>query len=110
MHFPKLWILRRLRAAGATHDVPRRRRRSNVTVLGLVGGAPGGETPRVADSSAAGAGRFFQRRRRMPVCSSTRRQEKAWDKPSVWTRRAQPPYTNGRHRAVARPTQPPYLQ
>ena len=28
-----------------------------VTVLGLVGGAPGGETPRVADSSAAGAGR-----------------------------------------------------
>ena len=30
-----------------------------VTVLGLVGGAPGGETPRVADSSAAGAGRFF---------------------------------------------------
>jgi hypothetical protein len=28
-------------------------------VLGLVGGAPGGETPRVADSSAAGAGRFF---------------------------------------------------
>ena len=25
----------------------------------LVGGAPGGETPRVADSSAAGAGRFF---------------------------------------------------
>ena len=35
---------------------------SHVTVLGLVGGAPGpsgGETPRVADSSAAGAGRFF---------------------------------------------------
>ena len=31
----------------------------DVTVLGLVGGAPGGETPRVADSSAAGAGRFF---------------------------------------------------
>jgi len=30
-----------------------------VTVLGLVGGVPGGETPRVADSSAAGAGRFF---------------------------------------------------
>ena len=30
-----------------------------VTVLGLVGGAPGGETPRVADLSAAGAGRFF---------------------------------------------------
>jgi hypothetical protein len=29
----------------------------DVTVLGLVGGAPGGETPRVADSSAAGAGR-----------------------------------------------------
>ena len=28
-----------------------------VTVLGLVGGAPGGETPRVADSSAAGARR-----------------------------------------------------
>jgi len=28
----------------------------DVTVLGLVGGAPGGETPRVADSSAAGAG------------------------------------------------------
>ena len=28
-------------------------------MLGLVGGAPGGETPRVADSSAAGAGRFF---------------------------------------------------
>ena len=27
----------------------------DVTVLGLVGGAPGGETPRVADSSAAGA-------------------------------------------------------
>ena len=26
-----------------------------VTVLGLVGGAPGGETPRVADSSAAGS-------------------------------------------------------
>ena len=26
-----------------------------ITVLGLVGGAPGGETPRVADSSAAGA-------------------------------------------------------
>ena len=25
----------------------------DVTVLGLVGGAPGGETPRVADSSAA---------------------------------------------------------
>ena len=34
-------------------------RRVDVTVLGLVGGAPGGETPRVADSSAAGAGRFF---------------------------------------------------
>ena len=34
----------------------------DVTVLGLVGGAlapGGGETPRVADSSAAGAGRFF---------------------------------------------------
>jgi hypothetical protein len=31
----------------------------DVTALGLVGGAPGGETPRVADSSAAGAGRFF---------------------------------------------------
>ena len=31
----------------------------DVTVLGLVGGAPGGETPRVADSSAADAGRFF---------------------------------------------------
>ena len=31
----------------------------DVTVLGLVGGAPGGETPRVADSSAAGAGRFL---------------------------------------------------
>ena len=30
-----------------------------VTVLGLVGGAPRGETPRVADSSAAGAGRIF---------------------------------------------------
>ena len=30
----------------------------DVTVLGLVGVAPGGETPRVADSSAAGAGRF----------------------------------------------------
>ena len=30
-----------------------------VTVLGLVGGAPGGETPRVADSSVAGAGCFF---------------------------------------------------
>ena len=30
----------------------------DVTVLGLVDGAPG-ETPRVADSSAAGAGRFF---------------------------------------------------
>ena len=28
-------------------------------MLGLVGGAPGGETPRVADSSAAGAGRIF---------------------------------------------------
>ena len=27
----------------------------DVTVLGLVGGAPGGETPRVADSSAAGS-------------------------------------------------------
>ena len=26
-------------------------------MLGLVGGAPGGETPRVADSPAAGAGR-----------------------------------------------------
>ena len=26
----------------------------DVTVLGLVGGAPGGETPRVADSSAVG--------------------------------------------------------
>ena len=30
-----------------------------VTVLGLVGGARGGETPRFADSSAAGAGRVF---------------------------------------------------
>ena len=30
-----------------------------VTVLELVGRAPGGETPRVADSSAAGASRFF---------------------------------------------------
>ena len=30
-----------------------------VTVLGLVGGAPEGETPRVADSSAASAGRVF---------------------------------------------------
>ena len=31
-----------------------------VTVLGLVGGArAGGKTPRVADSPAAGAGRFF---------------------------------------------------
>ena len=28
-------------------------------MLGLVGGAPGGETPRVADSLAAGTGRFF---------------------------------------------------
>jgi hypothetical protein len=28
-------------------------------VLELVGGAHGGETPRVADSSAAGASRFF---------------------------------------------------
>ena len=36
-----------------------RRAVGDVTVLGLVGGAPGGETPRVADSSAAGAGRFF---------------------------------------------------
>ena len=42
-----------------------RRRRAgkvvlNKTVLGLVGGAPGGgETPRVADSSAAGACRVF---------------------------------------------------
>ena len=35
----------------------------DVTVLGLVGGAPGGETPRVADSSAAGAGRFFHNKR-----------------------------------------------
>jgi hypothetical protein len=35
---------------------------ADVTVLGLVGGAPGGETPRVADSSAAGAGRFFHNR------------------------------------------------
>ena len=33
--------------------------RVDVTVLGLVGGAPGGETPRVADSSAAGAGASF---------------------------------------------------
>ena len=33
--------------------------RVDVTVLGLLGGAPGGETQRVADSSAAGAGRFF---------------------------------------------------
>ena len=32
-------------------------RGSIVTVLGLVGGALGGETPRVADSSAANAGR-----------------------------------------------------
>ena len=32
---------------------------SNVTVLELVGGVPGGETPRDADSSAAGASRFF---------------------------------------------------
>ena len=31
---------------------------SNVTVLELVGGVPGGKTPRVADSSAAGACRF----------------------------------------------------
>ena len=36
------------------------RRVVDVTVLGLVGGAPGGETPRVADSSAAGAGRSGQ--------------------------------------------------
>ena len=28
----------------------------DVTVLGLVGGAPGGETPRVADSSCCGPG------------------------------------------------------
>ena len=40
---------------GAIRDV----REVDVTVLVLVGGAPGGETPRVADSSAAGAGRFF---------------------------------------------------
>ena len=33
--------------------------RDIVTVLGVVGGGPGGETPRVADSSAAGAGPFF---------------------------------------------------
>ena len=39
-----------------------RRGRVDVTVLGLVGGAPGGETPRVADSLAAGAGRFFHNR------------------------------------------------
>ena len=39
--------------------MPSRAMRVDVTVLGLVGGAPGGETPRVADSSAAGAGRFF---------------------------------------------------
>ena len=39
----------------------RPRQRVDVTVLGLVGGAPGGETPRVADSSAAGAGRFFHK-------------------------------------------------
>ena len=38
---------------------PTAREPVDVTVLGLVGGAPGGETPRVADSSAAGAGRFF---------------------------------------------------
>ena len=30
-----------------------------VTVLGLVGGAPGGETPRVADSSAAARAASF---------------------------------------------------
>ena len=48
-----------------TRRRPSRRRRAgkvvlNKTVLGLVGGAPGGgETPRVADSSAPGAGRFF---------------------------------------------------
>ena len=37
--------------------------RADVTpVLELVGGAPGGETPRVADSSAAGAYRFFHNR------------------------------------------------
>ena len=48
-----------------TRRRPSRRRRAgkvvlNKTVLGLVGGAPGGgETPIVADSSAAGAGRFF---------------------------------------------------
>ena len=31
----------------------------NITVLALVGGAPWGETSRVADSSAAGACHFF---------------------------------------------------
>ena len=41
-------------ASGRGHE------RSHVTVLGLRGGpGPMGETPRVADSSAAGAGRFF---------------------------------------------------
>ena len=36
------------------HDPEGLRLLSIVTVLGLVGGVPGGETPRVADSSAAG--------------------------------------------------------
>ena len=44
---------------GAPGETPRVLVEVDVTVLGLVGGAPGGEAPRVADSSAAGAGRFF---------------------------------------------------
>ena len=43
-----------------------------VTVLGLVGGAPTqgwGETPRDADSSAAGTGRFFHKQCKRLVAS-----------------------------------------
>ena len=52
-----------------------RQRLSNevdVTVLGLVGGAPGGQTPRVADSSAAGAGRCRTGLRTGLVCLHAR--------------------------------------
>jgi hypothetical protein len=58
----KDWIVYCYRFFGTRADHWRRRGDGvavDVTVLGLVGGAPGGETPRVADSSAAGAGRFF---------------------------------------------------
>ena len=52
-----------------------------------MGGAPGGETPRVADSSAAGAGRFFHR---LAVCKTLGTQGSDGVRPADWQGRESP--------------------